>query len=325
MEIRSTPGILLLALIFAMMESSASAQGSTDYPEGSTVSDQAPVPAETPNYSSPPFETKQPTLMEEPLDEQAAEEDYFFWLTVAPEVGYLFFPRSALAVQDYTAKVEPRNGFAAKLHFDMGGDGLAVEIAPMFVVEAGGVNPTGGGFGNIGVDFSEGLFSGTFQGIGAQFAVVYRFEVGRFFPSIGGGFHGNYLWGSEIEYGTELYGRIPIGATVYVGKNIGLVFEIGLMYGVTGIKTPFRLPDSVPADIRAELDGIDTPEEFELWYENPDNQTKIQVWIDEYHDQLPENYDQEQMARDFVADQVAESIRFGPSFGIDISIGIRFP
>ncbi len=284
---------------------------------------QRPAPTRAPDKtgSTPPTAPKQPTLMDEPEEEKAEKEEIFPVFTMAPELGYLFFPRSEMVVNGFKATVETRNGFIVKLHFDIGGDGLAFEISPMFAIEAGGIT-------REEVEFTSALSSGSFKAVGGQTALAYRFDVGRFFPSIGLGFHGNYLMGNEIDYGTELYGRIPVGFTVYMGKKIGLVVETGFMYGVTGIKVRPKLPaamDSLDPTTRAELENSQTPEDFEAWYNQ--HQDEIDQWIRERQEQgdLPEEYDNKQMAADFAQDQLAETIRFGRGFGMDIMIGLRFP
>jgi hypothetical protein len=151
--------------------------------------------------------------------------------------------------QGFKTTVDPRNGFIAKLHFDFGGDGFAIELAPIFEIQAGGIE--------VKTATLSGLEKGgSFQAVGGQLSVVYRFKAGYFFPSLGLSFHGTYLMGDRILYGTELYGRLPVGFSIYMGKHIALVFEVGLMYGVTGIRTPI---DWENLDLLAgtDVEGID--------------------------------------------------------------------
>lgn len=275
------------------------------------------------------IETPPPELTEdEPLVEDEEDESVFSWFSLAPEVGYVFYPKSKMTVQGFSATVEPRNGFLAKLHLDLGGDGLAFEFAPLFAVEAGGINSSGGNFGDTSIDLSQGLMSGSFQAIGGQMSLVYRFKIGRYFyPNLGISFHGTYLMGKEIDFGTELYGRIPLGFTVYMGPHVGFVFEVGLMYGVTGIKTPLVLPDivvdSMEPSVIADLQNCGNPDDVKNWYN--DNQAYLTQWLEDNQSNLPANYNQDQLVQDFVGDQLGQSIRYGAGFGIDITIGIRFP
>jgi len=261
---------------------------------------------------------------EEPGDETEQEEegDIFSWFSLAPEVGYLFFPKSELTVKGFKATVEPRNGFIMKLHLDLGGDGLAFELAPLFSIQGGGITPDGGGFWE-GIDIGSG---GNFQSVGGQMALVYRFKLGHFFPHLGLSFHGSYLMGDEIDFGTEIYARIPIGFTVYMGKSLGLVVDVGLMYGVTGIKTPIVMPDEeIFQDMPGmeELENAKTTQEIEAWATA--HEDDLEQWFEENRDELPENYTHEQITQDFVSDQIGKSVRYGQGFGIDIMVGLRFP
>ncbi len=282
-----------------------------------------------PPSTTPPPGAKQPTLMDDQADGASDEEEEIFsWFSVVPEVGYLFFPKSEMTVRGFRATVENRNGFIGKFHFDFGGSGLAFELSPLFAIESGGITPEGGEFG-AGLDLSRGLSSGSFQSVGGQIALVYRFEVGKFFPHLGLSFHGTYLMGSEIDYGTELYGRIPLGFSIYMGKHIAFVLDVGFMYGATGIKTPFVMPDefasmmdTLPEDAQYEFEQAQTPADYEAWYTN--HKADIDPWIEEQKAN-DENYDEKQMTADLVQGQLSESIRYGQGFGIDIMIGIRFP
>ncbi len=250
------------------------------------------------------------------------EEEIFSWFSVVPEVGYLFFPKAEMTVNGFSATVEPRNGFIGKVHLDFGGSGLAFEAAPLFAVEAGGITPdAAAGFGSA----PDILSSDNFYALGGQIALVYRFELGKFFPHLGLSFHGTYLMGNQIDYGAEIYGRIPVGFTVYMGNHIAFVLDAGFMYGATGIKTPFKMPDNLPEDVAWELEQLQSPEDYEAWFSDPNNQQRVNDYVRDHEDEFPENYNSQAMASDFVQDQLAESIRYGQGFGIDIMIGIRFP
>jgi hypothetical protein len=268
---------------------------------------------------------QEPQLMEDPIEEEEEENEVFSWFSLVPQIGYLFFPEGQMEVNGFNATVDQRNGLVAKLHFDLGGDGIAFEIAPIFALEVGGINTDATGFGNLStLDLSQGFSGANFLAVGGQIGIVYRFDVGKFFPHLGLTFYGTYLTGSEIDYGTELYGRIPIGFTAYMGEHIAFVLEVGLMYGATGIKMPLKLPE-VAADLpNADvLEAAQTPSDFEAWYET--NQGEIDQWIVENQDNLPKDYSSKQMQADMVSDQLSKSIRFGAGFGLDITIGIRFP
>ena len=285
--------------------------------------------AQSSPYADDEAHSPQPHLMEEDsgrLEGDPDEEDEFFnKFTVAPEFGYMFFPKSELTVGGFSATVEARNSLVAKLHFDLGGDRWGFDIAPLFAMEFGGITPNTGGFDPAAFDLSRGVTSGDFQAVGGELTLVYRFKVGRFYPHIGLGFHGTYLMGSEIDYGTELYGRVPVGFSIYMGKSVAFVMEGGLMFGVTGIRTPLSLPnvpgDPLPAE--DQLQAAQTPADFESWYNS--NKDDVDTWLANNQDQLPENYDSNQLAADFATEKLAESLRFGAGVGFDLMIGLRFP
>jgi hypothetical protein len=262
-------------------------------------------------------------MEESPPEEGPKEtEEIFSWFTVSPQLGYLFFPKSEMEFDGMKATVDARNGLLAKLHFDLGGDDLAFEIAPLYAMEFGGIHSA-----NLsGLDFSKSGAGASLQAVGGELTIVFRFSVKKFFPHIGAGFHGTYLFGDQVLYGTEIYGRFPIGFTAYVAKNVALTFEIGFMGGATGVRTPPALPesfDTMPPELRTGLEQARTAADFERWY--IENQADIDQWIADNQDELPEGYDQNQMASDFVSDQMGRSIRFGSGFGMDIVFGVRFP
>jgi len=61
----------------------------------------------------------------------AGEAD-FAWLSFAPEIGYLHFFEAEAKVDGFPAQTfHARNGLVIKGHMDFGGNGLAVEVAPL--------------------------------------------------------------------------------------------------------------------------------------------------------------------------------------------------
>jgi hypothetical protein len=293
-----------------------------------------PEPPPTPSPASPAptkAETfREPKVVQGPPAEEEKKKEIFSWFTLSPQVGYLFFPKSNMEFNGLRATVDTRNGIVFKLHFDLGGDDLAFEIAPIFALELGGIHTNAQGFANLSdIDFTESAAGANLLAAGGEATIVYRFPVNRFFPHIGAGFRGTYLFGDEITYGTELYGRFPIGLTAYLGKHIAFVFEIGLMAGATGVRTPPKLPEIFDTmddpDVLGELEQAETRADFENWYR--DNKMYIDGWIEEQiaAGELPQDYNERQMTNDFVGEQMSRSIRFGSGFGMDVTIGIRFP
>jgi hypothetical protein len=282
----------------------------------------SPVPVPAPAPSAESFREPQVVKESRPEEGPKETEEVFSWFTVSPQLGYLFFPKSEMEFDGLKATVEPRHGLLAKLHFDLGGDDLAFEIAPLYAMEFGGIHSA-----NLsGLDFSKRAAGASIQAVGGELTIVFRFAVKKFFPHIGAGFHGTYLFGDQVLYGTEIYGRFPIGFTVYPAKHVALTFEIGLMGGATGVRTPPALPESVdtmPPELKEGLEQARTEADFEMWY--TENQDEVDQWIADNEDELSEGYDRRQMTSDFVSEQVGRSIRFGSGFGMDIVIGIRFP
>jgi len=148
---------------------------------------------------------------EDPEDETAD----FAWFSLAPEIGYLHFFRSKIGSG---VETEPRHGLVVKGHVDLGGDGIAVELAPVYSRQ-----------------YTDG-FPGDFHAVGGEITLVFRFSIGNVYPSLGIGFHGTYLFGNDyFSSGTELYGRVPVGFTWYFVKYLGLVVDVGFLFGGTGI------------------------------------------------------------------------------------------
>ena len=148
----------------------------------------------------------------------SAAEGRMSWLSIAPEVGYVFFKKGELE-KDYRSKVPARHGVVVKGHVDIGGDGLAMELAPLFTWQSGDA------------------FVGDLTGVGGEAGFVFRFSSGNFFPGIGAGFRGvYYVSNSVIERGTDLTARFPVGATWYFARYLGLVMEGGIILGATGIR-----------------------------------------------------------------------------------------
>lgn len=148
-----------------------------------------------------------------------AQEPEFPWLSVAPELGYQFFSAAKLE-KDFDTEVGPRNGVTVKIHADVGGDKWGLEIAPLYAWQG------------------SGDLAGNLSALGGEITLAYRFSFrGGVYPGIGIGFHGAYLLPNEnIQKGCELAARIPLGATWYFLKYLGLVVEGGFMMGAVGIR-----------------------------------------------------------------------------------------
>jgi hypothetical protein len=142
----------------------------------------------------------------------------FPWLSLAPEVGYVYFNGAELE-KDYHAEVPSRNGVVLKGHVDLGGSRWALELAPLFTWQS-----AGGLVGNL-------------NGVGGEVGLAYRISSGNLYPGFGIGFHGVYYTPNDaIQHGLDLMARFPIGMTWYFANYLGLVLEGGFMLGTTGIR-----------------------------------------------------------------------------------------
>jgi hypothetical protein len=160
-----------------------------------------------------------------------AAEGRIPWLSIAPEVGYLYVFKGELE-NDYHSEVPSRHGVVVKGHLDLGGDGLAAEFAPLFTWQSGDA------------------FVGDFTGVGGEVGVVYRYVSGDLHPGVGVGLRGvYYVQNNAIERGVDLTARIPVGMTWYFADLLGLVLEAGAFLGGTGI----RFRDDTADPIRSNL------------------------------------------------------------------------
>ena len=145
------------------------------------------------------------------------------FLTAAVDAGLVFLSDINLDAKDNGVptklKVSPRSGVIAKLHLNLLGDGLGIEINPFVSAAWTGDNDI------------EKIIA-----VGVQLGVAYRFRIRRFYPKIGVGGHLAYL-GGDIDHGLEAYGRFPIGFTIYFLRFLGFDMEVAYMTGTTGIKT----------------------------------------------------------------------------------------
>lgn len=153
---------------------------------------------------------------DEDEESEGGEQHKFSWFSLAPEIGYAHFFKSKIGSGGF--RLSARNGLVVKGHVDLGGDGIAVELAPLYSRQYGD------------------SFLGDFHVVGGEITLVFRFAIGNVYPSIGIGFHGTYMIGNDqFSSGTELYGRVPFGITWYFVKYLGLVVDVGFLFGGTGI------------------------------------------------------------------------------------------
>ncbi len=158
------------------------------------------------------------SVISSPVMAEESSGSEFAWFSFAPEIGYVRF-FEATVHEKLNAKLAARDGIVLKGHVDIGGDGIALELAPLYAWESGGEE-----FGDFNV-------------FGGEITLAFRASIGSFYPGFGIGFHGAYIFENDyIDSGSELYARVPLGFTWYFAEYLGLVFEFGLMYGGTGVR-----------------------------------------------------------------------------------------
>jgi hypothetical protein len=244
-------------------------------------------------------------------DEDEDEDGPFAWFSVAPEVGFAIYPAADMTIKGVDFTINRRLGFVGKLHLDLGGAGLSVDLAPVIAAE---------GAGGFKLDAGEGVgggLGGDYVAFGGELTLLYKFRAKTFFPHIGIGFHGTYLTSDALEYGSELFGRIPLGFTWYMGENIGLVFEVGIMYGVTGIRWKFT--DAMKQELQSELaDELGIPADEDL----PSNKAELDEFMAEHEADLENKPDLKERIVQSIA---SKTVQFGDGFGFDFMLGLRFP
>ncbi|MFO8073160.1 MAG: hypothetical protein R6V85_14910 [Polyangia bacterium] len=265
-----------------------------------------------PDEGDPPAEAAAEEVGEErdgEIAEEGEEQSVFGWFTFSPQVGAAIFPQADITVRGVDLSIEKRAAFVGKLHFDLGGDGIGFELAPLFAIEGSGKK-----LSDLSVDTGQGVgggLGGDFVAVGGQLALVFRIPAGRyFFPHIGLGFHGAYLASDSVDYGAELYGRVPIGFSWYWGDSFAMTVDIGVMYGATGLRLKQTKSYDEMLGEAAEEQGID-PAELE---------DAPQDLNDPYYDQFDSDQRQSLMEA-----AIAQQARFGAGFGFDFMIGVRFP
>ena len=147
------------------------------------------------------------------------------FLTAAIQGGLIFFSGMEVSAENDsggkdTLSLSGRAGVILKLHLNLLGSGLAIEINPFFAQEW---------VGDVAIDH--------FSAVGAQIGLAYRFHIRRFFPKIGIGAHIAYAGGGDLEHGLEAFGRLPVGFTVYMARFLAFDLEAALLTGATGIQT----------------------------------------------------------------------------------------
>jgi predicted permease len=147
------------------------------------------------------------------------------FVTAAIQGGIIYFSGIQLSAKNengntQTFDVSNRLGLILKVHLNVLGSGLAIELNPFFAEEWVGDNEIE-----------------KFAAVGLQLGLAYRFHFGRFYPKVGIGAHLAYLDGKDIGRGVEAFGRLPVGFTVYFMRFLAFDMEAAFLTGATGLKT----------------------------------------------------------------------------------------
>ncbi len=242
----------------------AAPPAATAPPPVETAPPPAPAPWAAPAAPPPPARSSDE-------DEDSDDDDGpWNWITLAPKIGYVYFGSSEVELDGLKADIDARSGFQLAVDIALGGDGAGIDIVPLLEIEDTGSSKVTG-FGGYG---------------GLEYRMTFLSEA-RLYPSIGLGMKGVYLKSDDIDFGAELYGRIPLGLTYYPSDNLGFVGELGLGFGATGWKfknNPAAAQAAAQAAVQAG-GGVD----------------------------------------EAASAAVSTKLAFGPTVALDLSLGIRFP
>ena len=183
-------------------------------PPGATAG--APAVVAAPEPSAPPE-----------ADTTSAEEDDedgpIGWAGIGVKIGYQYFGDASFdsgedAASTVVGGIPARKNTTVALTIDLGGDGFGVQLSPFYAS------------GELRDEklSTVGLFAGG----------MYRPHFGKVYPHVGVGLQAGFMSADIIDVGLDFYARIPVGFTYYPLKNLGLVAELGLGYGVTGVQYP---------------------------------------------------------------------------------------
>jgi len=135
-------------------------------------------------------------------------------VSFVPRAGYAFH----LGHKVWNTQMEDRHAMLVMPSFELGGGGWVWQLAPIYSYIHGG----------------EKL--GDAHALSAYMGLAYKYGIGRVYPFIGGGLRGGYLFGTKYDLAWELHTRVPMGVVWYFADKTALYFEVGLMYGILGLR-----------------------------------------------------------------------------------------
>lgn len=227
--LRAQTRVLQLALLLLLPASLAAAQTSED-------AAQAPAQASTTTSASE-------SESEDAKDKSSRDEDPMGWLGLTLKVGFAGIHSSNLPNPIYNA------GFAqaaanltgeqrAMYGFDRGGSCSVIHERCTTAGRYGlhlALQLSLGGDG-FGWDIEPYLaLSDSAKAYGVYFGPKFDIHVLRsLYLGFGFGLKGAWLITDAWDFGADIYGRIPLRATLYLADDLALVFEFAFGAGATG-------------------------------------------------------------------------------------------
>lgn len=218
-KMRKTFLIFFVLLQLAAVNSafSAEAEESINKPVDSAGTDEAAQPkGETSEEKAGTEEEKKQD--ENSLVEHKGDSDPMAPFAISPRLGYAWFgpAQGDFKIGDLSA----RNAFLLTLGLNMGGSGAGFNLVPYYSYEDG---------------------DSAFHSLGFGMEFVYRWLLAeKWYPHFGFGSKIGVLFASDVDFGLEAYLRIPVGFSYYFMEDLGMIFDFGFGYGMTGI-----MPNSV--------------------------------------------------------------------------------
>ena len=170
---------------------------------------------------------------------ETEKKDPMQWIGIGLKLGVAGNGEGELDTSVGTTTVSSRTGFNLSLPINMGGDGFGWIIEPYLnMASIEGVDSTGAAK-DYGVT-TFGMYSGPTINFHAMDPLYVGFGFG---PKIG------YSSSDAFDFGADVMFRVPVTATYYLINDVGLVGELGLGYGLTGLAS---LPTINPMTLEEE-------------------------------------------------------------------------
>jgi len=190
----------------------------TETAPATPAAEPAPAEAAPQQAASPAPEKAVEATPPEPEAERPEEEkDPMAGIGIGLKLGYLNYGKGSFEATVSGTKIKTniasRDGLTVSIPINLGGSGFGWLFEPYL--------------GATSQIKSIGLITGP--------TIVFHL-VDPLYLGVGIDLRVGWLLSSGIDMGADLYGRIPITATYYVIPDLGIVAELGIGYGATGIK-----------------------------------------------------------------------------------------